>query len=64
MKSPSYIDRKTLKRSVMVAHDASSTALVAKKRELHYYAMEVNAGIEYRSQFKVRERCHKTKAEA
>lgn len=53
LKSLSDVDRKTLKRSVMVAHDASNTALVAKKRELHYYAAEVNTDIEYRSQFKV-----------
>ncbi|XP_017864493.1 PREDICTED: dynein intermediate chain 1, axonemal [Drosophila arizonae] len=55
LKSLSDVDRKTFKRSVMVAHDASNTALVAKKREMHYYAAEVNADIEYRSQFKVKE---------
>lgn len=48
-------ERKSLKKSVIVALDIFEEPSGAKKkqREQHTYAMEINTDIEYRSQFRV-----------
>jgi len=45
--------RKSAKKSVMVADESGDKKVKDRKREVHFYAQEIMADLEYRQQFKV-----------